>query len=682
MKTFPLTLLLLLCATPAAAQKDQNTQLKTLEVKAARIVEKPDGRLIFPSEAQKTASNNGYSLLAKLALPGIRVDEMMHAITALGTQGAVQLRLNGAITTKADLLAMDPKLVKNIDFIDNPGVRYGTDIGYVINIRTRRTGQGYTVGLDLSNTLTAWNGDNTAYGKLNAGKSELALTYGFGYRDFRNTRYQEQADYLLNDGSHYLIGRKDDTRRQRTFNNSLELKYSLADSASYVFQATLSGNFGHTPNNDKTYRLTEATQPDRQATQRGRSHSLSPVLDLYFFHQLGQHQSLTANMVGTVISTDEHHFQHEHDDYAYNVDGKTQSLFSEAIYENNLNPFSLSFGLQHQWKYTQNTYSGNAAAVNRMHHSLLYLFGEIKGRWQRLSYTAGLGMSDTRYRQQSNRYTFRLFRPKASVGYQLFKDFTARYTFQTYQHLSRIAMISDTRIRQNSMEWMVGNPDVKPSRVITHQLRLSYNKPRLTALIDMEYRLDNHCNLASYERTADNQFLYSQKNQQGIRMFYTSGYANLTIIPEKLTVSANGGIYRFINHGDNYRHRLTTYNYGASIQAYLGRWMLTAYADNGWHFMEGETWSKQGSATYLGASYRMGNCRVSLFWQHPFCNNPKSEHSMLVNQYLHKDMTLRSGDLGNMLTLNLSWKLNWGKRYRQIEKKLENKDTQTGIMGL
>lgn len=671
---------MLLCAAAGSAQEARETQLKTVEVEAERIVEKADGRLIFPSEAQKAASANGYSMLAKLALPGIRIDEMMRSITALGSQGTVQVRLNGAVATKEELLAMDPKLIKNIDFIDNPGLRYGTDVAYVINIRTRRHDQGYTLGLDLSNSLTAWNGNNTVYGELNSGKSALGLTYVSDYRDFRGSRYSEQADYLLTDGTHYLMTREDAAARSRGFGNSLQLRYNLADSAAYVFQVKLSGNFRNQPNSDKSYLTTEPGNPAEEAFTRSRSHAFTPVLDLYFFHRLGQQQSLTANMVGTMIATDQSNRQQEGQPYAYEVDGKTRSLFSEAIYENILKPFTLSFGLQHQWKYTRNIYTGDAAATNSMHNSLLHLFGEIKGRWQRLFYTAGMGVSNTRYRQSSNRYNYWLFRPKATVGYTFFRGFNARYTLETYQHISKIAMISDTRVRRNSMEWTVGNPDIKPNRVVSNQLRFSYDKPRVTAQINMEYRMNVHCNLADYERTADNQFLYTQKNQSSIRMFYAQGYTSLTIIPDRLTVSANGGIYRFINRGNTYRHNLTSYNYAAYIQAFLGRWTLTAYADNGWKFMEGETWSKQGSATYLGAGYRLGDCRISLFWQHPLVNNPRMEHGALVNRYLQKAIESHSSDLGNMLTLNISWKLNRGKHRQDIEKKLDNQDTQTGIL--
>ena len=114
--------------------------------------------LIVPSDAQREAATDGYSLLGKLSLPRIRVDEVMRTIVPLTNNGSVQLRLNGTLASKEDLLALDPKLVKNIDFIDNPGVRYGDGIGYVIDIRAKRNTTGYVLGADLSNAVTTLNG--------------------------------------------------------------------------------------------------------------------------------------------------------------------------------------------------------------------------------------------------------------------------------------------------------------------------------------------------------------------------------------------------------------------------------------------------------------------------------------------------------------------------------------------
>ena len=117
MKQVNLILGLAMICLSLSAQKEKEVKLQEVTVNAARIIQKADGKLIIPSAAQQQASTNGYSLLAKLALPSIRVDEVMHTITALGNQGTVQIRLNGSIVSNSDLLSLDPKTIKNIDFM-------------------------------------------------------------------------------------------------------------------------------------------------------------------------------------------------------------------------------------------------------------------------------------------------------------------------------------------------------------------------------------------------------------------------------------------------------------------------------------------------------------------------------------------------------------------------------------
>ena len=338
-------------------EKAKSVEMKEVTVEAARVTKKVDGLLIIPSDAQREASTDGYSLLAKLSLPRLRVDEVMRTVTPLMNDGSVQIRLNGTLASKEDLLSLDPKLVKNIDFIDNPGVRYGDGIGYVIDIRTKRNTTGYVLGADLSNSVTTVNGGNTLYAKYNHKNSELALTFTSLYKDQHGFRSSEVADYTLNNGCHYLVSRNQTDGRSRRFGNQFEIKYSLADSATYVFQANLSVGGGNTPGNYADFVYRDGTIEKSYRTINVSS-DFSPTLDLYFFHQLGKHQSVTANVVGSGIYTDKRGYNGEGRTYAYDVDGRTWSLESEAIYENKLKPFTLSAGLEHSVSFTNNEYTG------------------------------------------------------------------------------------------------------------------------------------------------------------------------------------------------------------------------------------------------------------------------------------------------------------------------------------
>ena len=661
-------------------EKAKSVEMKEVTVEAARVTKKVDGLLIIPSAAQREASTDGYSLLAKLSLPRLRVDEVMRTVTPLMNDGSVQIRLNGTLASKEDLLSLDPKLVKNIDFIDNPGVRYGEGIGYVIDIQTRRNTTGYVLGTDLSNAVTTLNGGNTLYAKYNHKNSELALTFTSLYKDQRGFRSSETADYTLNNGSHYLVSRNQTDGRSRRFGNQFEIKYSLADSATYVFQASLSTEGSNTPGNYADFVYRDGTIEKSFRTIDVAS-SFAPKLDLYFFHQLGKHQSITANVVGSSIYTDKRGYNGEEGDYAYEVNGRTWSLESEAIYENKLKPFTLSAGLEHSLSFTNNEYTGDVSALNKMRRGELYLFSEVKGRWKQFGYSTGVGVANKTYSQENYSFDYWTFRPKVTLSYEILAGLNASYSFETYRRVSSHAMVSDARIRENSREWKVGNPNLQPSRVLKNILDVSYNGKRVSCGMNMEYRRDLGSNMSVYERTATDEFLYSQQNIGNIMMFVVQNYLRYDVVPEHLSVTLFGGINRFFNNSSLYRHHLTSYNYGGNVQAYLGRWTLTGYADNGWKFVEGEHEGRNGPAIYLGVSYRWKTCNLSLFMQHPFQQHPAIQRGKVLNENLHKEYIYRSRDLGNMITLKFSWKLSRGKSYKEIEKKVQNEGyKQTGIM--
>lgn len=681
MKRINILLVLFVYALVGSAQNETKTiELGEVEIKAAKVIHKPDGQIIYPTETQKNASHSGYSILQKLSLPNIRVDEVSQSLSAIDGRGSIQLRINGIIVGREEMLALSPGSISRIDFIDNPGVRYGEGIAYVINILTRRADSGYTVGIDLTQALTVKSGNDLIYGKWNAGNSELSLSYNFGYKDFKGNRTHETAHYLLTDGSTHTIERNDLASRSRNFNNGLQLKYNLADSADYVFQASLKADFSHIPNNYNRKRIIEE---DEQyiATQRERNRSSSPVLDLYFFKQLTPRQSLTLNAVGTYIATSLRSSYDEGAPYAYRVEGKTYSLMSEAIYENRLKPFTFTAGANYMQKYTKNKYTGDVNSVNPMHNRSVYAFAEIKGKLGLIRYVAGVGGSYLDYRQQAHDYQYWLFRPKASVAYNPVQAVQLKYDFQISEHVSRVAMISNTSIRNNSMEWTLGNPDIRPNREQAHTFQISYTHPRFQSFVQAYGKRCHQPNMATYIRTEDNRFVYTQLNQKEIDVLNLMLYANGWIVPDKLSIALSGTLFRCFNFGEDYTHCKTFYSGTANVQAYLGKLTLSAFMDSGFRFLEGETEGFNGSFVSLNASYRYKNLNLSLAWQQPFRNRYKQFQSDVYNRYVRKTTALHCRDLGNFVSLNIAWKFSQGRAYKDVRWNIEQKaDKDTGIL--
>ena len=663
----------LLAATIAVHAQDikEGETLQEVTVKGAKVVQRMDGQTIYPTRQQLKSATNGYSLLAKLALPHLRIDPVMHTITALSNLGSVQVRINDIVATKEDLLALDMKTVQHINYIENPGVHYGEGIAYVINIIVKKPVSGYDIGADLTNTLTAVNSNETVFGKFNYGKSEFGVNYSLDYQNFKGTKYEELATYELKSGEKRNFLRQQSDGQNKSLNHNIQLTYSISDS-NYVFLSKLSARHDIQPHRSwnlfKTY--------ENLSTSR----TSSPVLDLYFHRDFMRHQSLTANAVGTHIKTDSYAEHNEGGSYAYDVKGKTYSLWIEAIYENHLKPFTLSLGTQYGQKYINNIYSGDANAENSMRSSMLYFFGQLKGRLGKLGYMGGLGVSTRYYQQADNRNRFLLFRPKLTVSYPLTRNLKAKYDFEISQHVSQIALVSDVSIKQNEMETLVGNPEITPNRVTSHDLRLTYSTPKIMSELQGYWRLNANCNMEKYIRRNEHFYMTQTNADNKCSFFFIQSYNRWEVIPEKFSATIYGGIYRFFNFTDDYRHTYTAFNGGANVEAYLGKWTLTAYADNGWNFMEGEHRGHQAPAWYFTASYQLKDITLSLYVQHPFCTLPLTNKTEVFSRYIHKEVSQHSRDFGNMLTLNITWHLSSGRKYRNIQRTMNHQDTETGIL--
>ena len=676
-----ITLSFILSSTFCAYAQDveETIMLDEVTVKAAKVVNKADGMIIYPTDAQKQSSNNGYSILEKLTLANLRIDNISHSITAIDNRGGVQIRINGIVVGKPEMLALNPKDISKIDFVNNPGVRYGDGIAYVIDIVTRRKGSGYTIGTDFTSAFTTLQGDGMVYGKWNKGKSELSLSYDVSGYKTKGEKSNQLAEYTLKDGSVYTIERNDVESLRKSISHDVKLTYNWADSTATVFQTSLSGAFNNAPDN---YNIKDIVDGIRQyrATNRAKDKSYSPVLDIYFFRQLSPRQSLTANAVGTYISTQTSSYYDEGTPYKYNVDGKTVSLLTEVIYENRLKPFTLSTGLNYSYKHIKNDYSGDASSLTKTNNNRLYAFAEIKGMLQPFSYTLGIGASFIHYTQNGHRYDFWTFHPKASLTYQINNSLQLSYTYQMQDKVSRIAMTSDAMVRINSMEWTVGNPDLKPSHDIEHRLRVSYNNSRLQTFVEGYYKQCLKPNMAHYERTDGNQFIYTQINQKEIDVLDVYAYASYWLLPEKLQIAANGGLYRCFNFGYDYTHCYTSWFYASSITAYLGHFTLQGYVDNGNRFLEGESKGYNGAYSVLKAAYTWRDWQFSLSWANPFNNNYKSYENELLNSNLYKHTIGYSKANGNLISLNISWRLSRGSKHKSAEKRINLRDTDNGII--
>ena len=657
--------------------------LNEVVVKGERTVNRDNTLHLLPTKEQKEASTTGYGLLSRLALPLVTVNEVTKIISVPPNMGQLQVRINDIVADKHDLTSLDPKTVRRVDFLQNPGARYGMDVDYVVNIITEKPEFGYTVGAELMQTLTSMRSNGEAFAKLNRGKSEFGVNYSFGFSDMKKQEYEETADYLMPDNSVFTMQRTDNDWRTRQVSHDLQLQYTLADTSRYTLQATVGGTLSRIPRNTRT-RTEVSGGVEETLPMRSTDDTKTALADLYFNYNLTKRQSLTVNASGSYTASDYDYSYGGSSPYAYTSASKARTMFAETVYENRLRPFTLSAGATFDYNFTGVDYHGDTEAHNSILTQGVYMFAQIKGRLANLSYTVGTGASYRHYRQGSQRNDYWLWRPELQLSWSPWRPFRLSYNVSMTQKPPRLAYLGDATVRNNTFEFTAGNPALRPNKVIEQSITASLQLPSLYTQIMTAYRKSPDCTMPKIERmTADDgstYFLFTRTNQPAVNLFYVNNYTRYDVLPGKLSLNFMGGLYRCFNFGDDYTHHSSAFNWSAGADAYLGRLSLSAYVDNGWNFLEGETKNRQATVYYLTASYRLGDFNVSLFWQHCFQNRVKMNDAELLNRYVHKTMRMYSGDLGNMLTLSLTWRLSRGREHKSVNRNAVKRGGDTGII--
>ena len=134
------------------------------------------------------------------------------------------------------------------------------------------------------------------------------------------------------------------------------------------------------------------------------------------------------------------------------------------------------------------------------------------------------------------------------------------------------------------------------------------------------------------------------------------------------------------NEGQDYSHRLTSFNFNIGLTAWLGNWTIMATMDNGYHFMENEYESRNIFSDFVSVSYKYKNITASLFCQNLFKRNAKIEEVENHNHLAHKLLVARNCDTSNAIGIKLTWILSKGRNFKGIDRDTNSlKDKETGV---
>lgn len=672
--------------------------LKGVTVEAARVVEKVDRQIIFPTKEQVKTASNGYDLLDNLSLPTIIVNRAERKVQSL-KGGDVQIRINDVKASMQDVLALQPDEVTKVEFINVPGLKYGdSNLDAVINYQVRRRYAGYVGGVSTMQGTKAGFNNSDGYFKYNVKKSEFSINYSFSYRSVEERSYESLGTYHLPTGEtlhrNYLGY---DSPFLYTTNN-VQLGYNLSESDKYTLNVRLNFYNHNSPVRGMNQLYQESGKANQYLQNNRKMLEQIPSLDIYYSLNMPHDQNLALNLVGTYIGTDyqyrmrEYTFNKSPDesvknapltDYSYDATGRKRSLIGEGTYSKSWKQMALSVGGQYNISHTDNIYVGSSNADTELKYSNLYLFTQLQGQQKWFSYQVGVGATRSSIHQGENGYSKWLFRPQVTLQAKASDRLSFKWSSKITSDIPSLSDLSELRQYSNSFEARDGNSGLKPFTGYNNTLSASWNIPLMSVYLEGNWTYYDKPIATSIlpEKREDGSYLFVSKpeNQK------SHDYKHLLLTPEVHLIKDHLDLNLMCEYQNvktkslDYSHEFNYFSYGAEIRYMTGNWNI----GYGAYKVEKSFWGEKTNGgeptsnlavTYSYKNWQFGVLGLFVFYPHGCVYKDE-----LFNKYVQQKNKVRLADQGNMLVFAASFNFSHGRRYHTGSRKLNNSDRDNGI---
>ena len=672
--------------------------LKGVTVEAARVVEKVDRQIIFPTKEQVKTASNGYDLLDNLSLPTIIVNRAERKVLSL-KGGDVQIRINDVKASMQDVLALQPDEVTKVEFINVPGLKYGdSNLDAVINYQVRRRYAGYVAGVSTMQGTKAGFNNSDGYFKYNVKKSEFSINYSFSYRSVEERSYESLGTYHLPTGEtlhrNYLGY---DSPFLYTTNN-VQLGYNLSEPDKYTLNVRLNFYNHNSPVRGMNQLYQESGKANQYLQNNRKMLEQIPSLDIYYSLNMPHDQNLALNLVGTYIGTDyqyrmrEYTFNKSPDesvknapltDYSYDATGRKRSLIGEGTYSKNWKQMALSVGGQYNISHTDNIYVGSSNADTELKYSNLYLFTQLQGQQKWFSYQVGVGATRSSIHQGENGYSKWLFRPQVTLQAKASDRLSFKWSSKITSDIPSLSDLSELRQYSNSFEARDGNSGLKPFTGYNNTLSASWNIPLMSVYLEGNWTYYDKPIATSIlpEKREDGSYLFvskpeNQKNHDYKHLLLTP---EVHLIKDHLDLNLMCEYQNVKTKGLDYSHEFNYFRYGAEIRYMTGNWNI----GYGAYKVEKSFWGEKTNGgeptsnlavTYSYKNWQFGVLGLFVFYPHGCVYKDE-----LFNKYVQQKNKVRLADQGNMLVFTASFNFSHGRRYHTGSRKLNNSDRDNGI---
>ena len=656
--------------------------LDEVVVEGDAVINKVDRQIILPTSAQRRASTNGVSLLQHLQIPSLAINPIDKSIkTNFGSD--VQLRINGVEATIGEVVALRQRDVLRVEYHENPGLRYG-NAAAVVDFIVKRSETGGNVTADLMNGVKPLGaGDYNVSARYNRNKSALGAVLSWERRDLEWIR-ENYESFVYPNG---ILENEEmgNPTRLKYDNMNLSISYNYADGKN-MLNIAFRDIYNNTPNsfydrNSVLYQ--EDNVYDIVDKQASKSHI--PSLDMYYQRNMGEGQNLYLDIVGTYLksSNDRRYSMSETgieptSVITSEVDGSKYSIIGEAIYECQLLSGTLTVGAKHNHSQMDNVYDGDINSKVKMNMDETYMFAEYKSRVKRLDYMVGIGAMRTGYEQGNASQEKYIIRPTLTLSYNITNGFSLKYNAYMSGYSPSLSDLSDVSQKMDAYQVRRGNPGLHSVTFYTNNLSASWRSRYVNAELSGRYSYDDK---PIMEKTSfdGNKFVRTFANQRGFHRINLQATVQVFPFKDYVQVRLTPFFNRYISNGTDYTHTYSNWGLRGSIMAMYKNWGMMIDMNTSYCELWGETISRGEKLHSIAIGYNTEKWSIQAMLMNPFTKRYEQGVENLSHLAPYKQIAY-SDDFKRMVMLNVSFNLDFGKQRGTSGKRINNSDTDTGIL--
>ena len=663
--------------------KDNPFELADLEV-SPKFMEQYDTHRTYRIPAQAMEKYTSF-YLALNEIPELMVSENL-GVFYRGNEKVIIL-LNGVKTSEVELTAIDKSDISKVELYSEPPARFmNTGARCVINVITKNNLQGGNISIDLYDAVTTLSGNNNLYAFYNSGCSRLTLSVNNKIRHWSKYRIDEELCYTVNDTEYNKV-KTGINSPENTDINTLSLSYINRKDRDYQFSTSLN----YTINQEKAKISHDVLYSDGLNTKtlnQTETDYNKYSLGLYFDKTFKGNQQLLAEIVGSIYDTNFKSSYNEIDiiDKAeiFNTFSKYStriySVISELGYSIPSKLGTIYLGAVNTWK---NSKRKNTNKIVTFDNNDLFVNAQISGRKDKFSYTISVPCSWL-YNSCSdiNKTVSEVFfLPRVYLNYSPIDAYMLSLSYIRGAIAPSISMLSET------VQWLDhnyiyhGNASLQPYDFSIYSIGNYFSSRHIDASLFLRFQ-DSPSFISDYFKYRDNNILETYVNYN--RHKELSGTLTVSVYPWSNKILKLWGriiVGRTDAQNEGYKwigHRLQLM---FLAQLNMKKWSCEASYQYPGKVISGHWVRPRAEFMRISGTYRpINNLSIGVSWECPFFKSFHESEYTTSTAPVHKRRDIYATDRANQISLRFQYNFSFGKNQKGVRKKLNNSDTDTGIL--